>query len=338
MDKKVCLVTGIWGSIAVHLLAHILHNTDWEVVGIDSFNHKGLSDRIHEVIKDHPEWNDRYRIITHDLVAPFSEITKKKIGHIDYIINMASLSDVEASIVGPVPFIQNNVALVLNMLEYAREVKPEFFIQISTDETYGAVKKGERPEEWSTILPSNPYSASKACQEAISISYWRTYGVPVVVTNTVNNFGEMQSSSKFPVIVQKKLMKGEKVTIHGSEGNVGARFYLHSRNFADALLFIIKNTTPYLHKDGEVDRPDRYNITSDDFIDNLQFAQIIAKLMGKELEYEFLDVHATRPGHDRFYGLSGEKLKKLGWSPPLSFEESLKNVVGWQKNNPQWLE
>src|SRR3990167_11418597 len=136
--KKTCLITGISGSIAVHLLAHILHNTDWDVVGIDSFNHKGLSDRLHEVIKDHPDWNDRYRIITHDLTAPLSEMSKKKIGKVDYIINMASLSDVEASIVEPVPFVKNNVSLMLNMLEYAREVKPKAFVQIGTDEEMGA--------------------------------------------------------------------------------------------------------------------------------------------------------------------------------------------------------
>src|SRR3990167_2520715 len=238
-------------------------------------------------------------------------MTKKKIGHVDYIINMASLSDVQASIEEPVPFVKNNVNIALNMLEFAREARPQAYVQIGTDEEMGAVRKGEMPDEWSPVLPSNPYSASKSAQTALSIAYWRTYNVPVIITNTCNNFGEMQSSSKFPVIVQRKLLKGEKVTIHGNEKEVGARFYIHSRNFADAILFILKNTTPYLHKDGEVDRPDRYNIISDEFIDNLQFAKIIANCMGKELDYEFVDVHATRPGHDRFYGLSVEKLKKL---------------------------
>lgn len=337
MNNKRLLLTGIGGSIGIHTLSQIMKNTDWEVVGIDSFRHKGLCDRLTAHFKDHPQDEKRTTIVTHDLTAPFSELTKKKIGKIDYIINMASLSDVEASIVEPIPFIQNNVSLVLNMLEYAREIKPEVFIQISTDETYGSSKKGQRFEEWSPILPSNPYSASKACQEAIAISYWRTYGVPVVITNTVNNFSEMQSSAKFPVIVQKKLAKGERVIIHGNKEKIGSRFYMHSQNFANALLFIVKNLPPYLHKDGEVDKPDRYNITSDDEIDNLEFARTIAEFMGKELDYEFLDVHATRPGHDRHYGLSGEKLKKLGWTQPVSFPDSLKDVVKWQTNNPDWL-
>ena len=338
MDKKICLVTGISGSIAVHLLAHILHNTDWYVVGIDSFNHRGLSDRLHEVVKEHPEWSDRYRIITHDLIAPFSEMTKRKIGHVDYIINMASLSDVEASIQEPVPFIQNNISLVLNMLEYAREVKPEAFVQISTDEVYGPTTgKNDSYREWSPIVSSNPYSASKACQEAIAISYWRTYNVPVIITNTMNNWGQMQSSTKYPVIIQKKVMAGEELEIHGDEEGIGSRSYIHSRNFSDALLFIVKNFPPYIHKSGVVDRPDRYNIAGDVQLDNLELAQLIAKLMGKELKYKIVNFHATRSGHDKHYGLDDSKLRNLGWKPPVSFEEGLRTTIEWQCENPDWI-
>lgn len=337
MPKKRLLLSGIAGSIGIHVFGHIMTNTDWDVVGIVSFRHKGMCDRIAEDLKNHPERVDRLTLITHDLSAPFSELTIKKIGHIDYVINMASLSDVYDSIKNPRYFIENNVALCLNMLEYARDIKPEVFIQISTDETTGPTRKGERHDEWDSILPSNPYSASKACQEAIAISYWRTYNVPIVITNTVNNFAEMQSHNKFPIIAQKKIAKGEKVIIHGKEGDVGARFYLHSRNFADALVFILKNLQPYLHKEGEVDRPDKYNITSDDEVDNLQLAQKIANIMGKPLEYEFQDSATTRPGHDKFYGLSGEKLKKLGWVPPVSFDESLTNVIKWQQQHEEWL-
>lgn len=334
---KRVLLTGVSGSIGVHVLAHIMHNTDWYVVGISTFRHKGNSDRINEVIKDHPDWCSRFEIIMHDLIGPFSEITKNKIGHIDYVINLASLSDVEASIHDPVTFIQNNVWSTLNMLEYARESKPEAFIQFSTDEVYGPSEEGQRFEEWSPILPSNPYSASKASQEAIAISYWRTYDVPVIITNTVNNMGEMQQSSKYPVIVQKKVVNDEIVKIHGKEGEIGTRFYMHSRNAADALVFILKNLLPYKHQANQVDRPDRYNITSDVRLNNLELAEQIAEAMGKELKYEFVDHHSTRPGHDRAYGLSGEKLKNLGWKEPVPFEESLKNVIEWQTQNKSWL-
>lgn len=323
------LITGIGGSIGVHMLAHILQNTGWEVVGIDSFRHKGLTDRL--------TTDERLTIITHDLTAPISPMMAQKIGTIDYIINLASLSDVQLSIEEPAAFIFNNVQLMTTMLDYAREAKPKAFIQFSTDEVYGASGEDGAHVEWSPIIPSNPYSASKAAQEAIAISYWRTYGVPVIITNTMNNFGEMQQAQKFPAMVQKRIENGEVVTIHGKPGDIGSRYYLHSRNAADAVLWILTNTKPYLHAPGEIDRPDRYNIVGDRRINNLDLATLIAELMGKDFQYELVDFHATRPGHDKHYGLDGAKLAKLGWKAPLSFEDSLKNTIDWQQEHPEWL-
>lgn len=339
-NKKRVLLTGIGGSIAVHFLAHIMHNTDWDIVGIDSFRHKGWTDRVKEMFDHHPDWALRTKIFTHDLTAPFSPLLKDKIGHIDYIISMASLSDVEASIQNPVPFIENNINLTLNLLEYAREIKPEVFVQISTDEVYGAVssKHDDLRREWDAIVPSNPYAASKACQEAIAISYWRTYGVPVIITNTMNNFGEMQQSSKFPAMLQKWIAAGKKVIIHGRPGEIGSRSYIHSRNFADAVLFILKNCPPHMHVANSADKPDRYNIAGDKQLDNLELAQTISTLMGiEELDYELVDTHTQRPGHDPHYGLDSTKLKDLGWKQPLTFEESLKNTIEWQASHPDWM-
>lgn len=336
---KRLLLTGIGGSIGAHFMAHIFHNTDWEIVGIDSFRHKGWCDRVKEITTDHPEWLERLRIITHDLNAPFSSLTKEKIGHIDYIISMASLSDVEASIKDPVPFIRNNVELTINLLEYAREIKPEVFLQISTDEVYGPIEAKDAPKtkEWDAIVPSNPYAASKACQEAIATSYWRTYGVPLIITNTMNNFGEMQQASKFPAMIQKWIASGKKVLIHGNPGKIGSRSYIHSRNFADAVLFLLKNTTPHVHVPNTADRPDRYNIGGDLQLDNLELAKKIAEQMGKELDYELVDTHTTRPGHDPHYGLDNTKITELGWKSPKSFDESLKATIEWQQENPAWM-
>lgn len=338
-NKKRVLITGIGGSIASHFLAHIFHNTDWDIVGVDSFRHKGWTDRVQVSLDDHPDWKERLTVITHDLSAPISPIMREKIGKIDYVINMASLSDVEASIQDPVPFIKNNIDLVLSMLEYAREAKPEIFIQISTDEVYGAStsKYGDLRKEWDAIIPSNPYAASKAAQEAIAISYWRTYGVPVIITNTMNNFAEMQQPSKYPVMIQKAVMRDEEVIIHGKQGLIGSRSYIHSRNFADAILFILRNCPPHMHIPNTADRPDRYNIAGDRQLDNLELAQLIAHLMGKELKYKMVDTHTQRPGHDPHYGLDSTKLYALGWKPPMDFETSLKNVIEWQMAHPEWI-
>jgi dTDP-glucose 4,6-dehydratase len=335
---KRIILTGIGGSIGCHFFAHIMKNTDWHVIGIDSFRHKGLTDRINVMLNDHPDWRERLTMITHDLIAPFSPQMIESMGKIDYVINMASLSDVYASIKDPVPFIQNNVNLVINMLEMARVVKPETFIQISTDEVYGPTDGKHGLKEWSPILPSNPYAASKACQEAIAISYWRTYGVPVIITNTMNNLGQLQQSDKFPVMIQKAIAQGKEIEIHAEpNGEIGSRSYIHSRNFADAVLYIIKNTNPHMHESLSLDMPDRYNIAGDKQLNNLELAQLIAKLMGKELKYKIVDSTINRPGHDPHYNLDDTKLRELGWNPPVPFEEALLDTVQWQAEHSEWI-
>lgn len=333
------LLTGIGGSIGCHVLAHIMHNTDWDVVGIDSFRHRGLTDRVEQVLSAHPEWRQRLQIFVHDLTAPISDVLIGKLNRIKYIINMASLSDVQDSIDNPGTFILNNVMLVTNMLDYAKKLNSlDAFIQISTDEVYGpAAVTATGHAEWSPILPSNPYAASKAAQEAIAISYWRSYRIPLIITNTMNNFGEMQQAKKFPAMVQNLVMRGNVVDIHGNEKTIGSRYYLHSRNFADAVLFILKNTTPYYHRPGEIDLPSRYNIVGSKRINNLELAQIIAEMLGKELKYKLIDFHTARPGHDIHYGLDGSKIAQLGWNPPLTFETSLKNTIDWNIRHPEWF-
>jgi len=335
--KKV-LLTGAGGSIGIHVLDHLMLNTDWDVICTDSFRHKGYFDRISQTLDHNPSWKKRVSSITHDLSAPFSYREIEHMGKIDYIINLASRADVWESVEDPVPFVRNNVDIALTMLELARIVKPEVFIQFSTDEVYGPSDADQGHPEWATILPSNPYSASKAAQEAIAISYWRTYGVPVVITNTMNNFGQYQGSSKYPVIIQKKLMAGEEIEVHvASDGQIGTRHYIHSRNAADAILFILNNLPPHLHEPGTRDKPDRYNVVGDAHMSNLELAKAIAKLMDKPLKYKLVDFHSKQPGHDVHYGLDGSKLAKFGWKSPVSFEKSMKDTIDWQLANPQWI-
>lgn len=329
------LLTGASGFFGSHLLRHLLMNTDWEFVCPCSWEHKGTPERVENAINGMDK--SRVTVITHDLVAPFTETTKKRIGNIDYILNIASNSHVDRSITNPGEFIIGNTLLAYNMLELARELKPKLFLQFSTDEVYGVAPKGVNHAEWSSIVPSNPYSASKACQEATAISYWRTYGVPLVITNTMNLLGQCQDSEKYPAQLIRKINNNEVVTVHGTKDDIGSRFYLHARNAADAVLFIINNLPPKLYNDGENLLPDRYNIVGDLELNNLELAQMTAKLMGKELKYEFIDFHKGRPGHDRRYSLDGSKLKNLGWKAPHKFEESLKQTIDWTLNHKSWL-
>jgi len=310
-------------------------NTDWEFVCPCSWEHKGTPERVENAINGLDK--SRVTVITHDLTAPFTDTTKKRIGRIDMILNIASNSHVNRSIDNPGGFIIGNTLLAYNMFEYAREIKPSLFLQFSTDEVYGVAPEGVNHAEWSSIVPSNPYSASKACQEAIAISYWRTYNVPVIITNTMNLFGETQDAEKYTAQLVKKIHNGEKVTVHGAEGSIGSRFYLHARNAADAVLHIVNNLPPKLYNAGENLLPDRYNIVGDKEMDNLSLAKLVADMLGKELDYELIDFHAGRPGHDRRYALDGAKLKATGWNAPMGFEESLKKSIEWTLNNKSWL-
>lgn len=350
------LLTGAGGFAGAHALEHFLVNTDWEVVCTDSFRHKGKVDRISEVLNKNnlwvtdegPYWYKRTRVVTHDLTAPFSNQAIDRMGEIDYIVAFASESHVDRSITDPVPFVRNNVDVALNTLELARTIKPKSVIWVSTDEVYGPVEAmdllGHR--EWDTIMPSNPYSASKASQEAIAFSYWRTYGVPIQIVNCMNMIGERQDPEKFVPLVLSKVLKGETVKIHAKDkDHVGTRHYLHARNLADGILFLLKNQYPRAFGEthafawqGAVDKPDRYNIACPDRIDNLTMAQYIAAFAGmSNFKYEFEDFHSQRPGHDPHYGLDPAKMESLGWTPPIGLWESLKKTVEWTMANPSWL-
>jgi dTDP-glucose 4,6-dehydratase len=332
MAKRV-LITGMGGAIGVHLMAAIMHDTDWDIVALDSFRHRGSKDRITSFFQK--DWKSRVTILQHDLCAAISPKLKEQIGKVDYILHLAAVSDVQWSVDNPVYTIKNNIDSTITMLEYAREVKPKAFVYFSTDEVYGPIDK-EPHKEWDTHRPSNPYSASKAASEDLCYCYWRSYDVPLIITNTMNNFGEAQGLSKYPAMIQSKLQKGEKITVHGNKDEIGSRYYIHSRNVADALLFILKQGAHY-HKQGTTDEPDKYHIVGDKKLDNLEMATMIAWLMKKPLRYELVDFHKDNPAHDIHYGMVDTKLKKLGWKAPKTLEESMADTIQWQMEHDEWI-
>jgi dTDP-glucose 4,6-dehydratase len=344
MSKRI-LLTGAGGFIGHHTLEHILKTTDWEVVCLESFRHKGISARLREVLDANPTETNRVSILTHNIMAPIDSVTAREIGHVDVIINMASESHVDRSLEEPRHFIENNIMLVTTMLDYARTLPSlELFIQISTDEVYGPAHTEKGHPEYDAILPSNPYSASKAAQEAIAIAYWRSYDVPVVITNTMNIIGERQDPEKFVPKTIKKLLSGEKMPVHGQvvDGKwvSGSRFYLHARNQADALTYIIKHASSHKLKKSEgVPRPLRFHVGGEREVSNDEMANLIASFMdltGNWVEYN--DVGNTRPGHDLRYGLQRGTLEEWGWKPAVPFNESLKNTVLWTLDHKYWLD
>jgi dTDP-glucose 4,6-dehydratase len=332
-------LTGAGGFLGSHLLDYILTNTDWEVVATDSFRHKGRCDRVVAVTDG--KRAERVQVITHDLVAPFSGIEVMEIGPIDLVIAMASESHVDRSINDPVPFVKNNVDVILNTLELAKKLHPEMILVMSTDEVYGPCEPGHTMPEWSPILPSNPYSASKAAQEAIAISYWRTYNLPIVLLNVMNLYGEMQDAEKFIPRVIRAVLDGDEVGIHGEPGRIGSRHYLYAQNLASAMMFIYSNLPAKLFTmqgaGEDIPRPDRYNIAGEQATDNLELAEKIADIVGNDLYYT-LTGWDGRPGHDPHYSLDPSKLLALGWKAPYSFEDGLADTVAWYIENPEWLE
>jgi dTDP-glucose 4,6-dehydratase len=336
------LLTGAGGFAGAHCLEHLLTITDWDIVATDSFRHKGKTDRIAQVIENspHADWRQRIEVIMHNLGAPFSRqsfIDMAGASGIDYVIAYASDSHVDRSIVDPVPFVLNNAGVALSTLELCRQLKPKALVWVSTDEVYGPQPNGVAPfAEWSSILPSNPYAASKAAQEALCTAYWRTYDVPVIIVNAMNMIGERQDPEKFVPKVIRSVLNGERVTVHGTPDNIGTRHYLHARNTADGIAFLLRNDATVGFPDAS--RPARFHIASPDRVDNLTLAQMIADAAGRKLTYELTDFHATRPGHDPHYGLDSRKIANLGWKAPVPFAESLERTVRWTMNHREWLE
>ena len=337
------LLTGAGGFVGHHTLAHLLKYTDDEIVVTDSFRHRGNSARLREVFKEIPSAASRIKVVTHDLTTPIDLVTAKEIGEIEVIISMASESHVDRSIEEPRLFILNNTNLILTLLDYARNIDSlKLFLQISTDEVYGPASSGVLHKEWDAYFPSNPYSASKATQESICYSYWRTFGIPLIVTNTMNIIGERQDTEKFVPLALRKILRDQPVPVHAQVEKgawiSGSRFYLHARNQADALKFIIEKVDQldliYKNNFSELNK---FHIVGERELSNEQIVNLLGKFCGREPIINFTDFHSSRPGHDLRYALDGSKLKEFGWTPPIPLEESLERTVHWYLKNPDWL-
>ena len=321
------------GFIGSHLWEHIMKNTDWEVIGLVRMDRAGDLNRIQETMSDHPEFELRTTIIRHDLNDSLDTI-HKHIGTVDYIAHLAACSHVDYSIVHPVEVFTNNAKTTANVLEYARVHQPNLkkFLYFSTDEVYGPAPEGCDFVETDKLHPSNPYSAGKAAGEMITMAYGKTYGLPYLITNTMNVFGERQDPEKLIPKSMQFLYNREPMTIHGMPGNVGKRHWLHARNASDAVVFLLQNSIVN----------DKIHIVGDIEMDNLEMFKLIAKSMGlaeptEGKDYIYIDFHSTRPGHDSRYAMSGKKLADLGWKAPFTFEKSLDNTVKWTMRHPQWI-
>jgi dTDP-glucose 4,6-dehydratase len=341
--SKTVLITGGAGFIAHHVIDKILKETDWRIVSLDRLDISGNLNRLHDMLQDHdPKMiSQRLRIIFHDLKAEVNSQIVADIGSVDIVLHLAAGSHVDRSITYPMEFVQDNVVGTVNMLDYARKHLPnlEKFVYFSTDEIYGIAPPGVAYKEYDRYNSTNPYSASKAAAEEFCVAYENTYKMPIIVTHTMNVFGERQHPEKFIPATIQKVRDGETVVIHADPTRTvaGSRMYIHARDVAEGLMFIL-NLENYQHTGdyGHAHCP-KFNLVGTEEIDNLTLAQMIAAAVGQELKYEMTDFHTSRPGHDMRYALDGGLLASLGWEPKIKLSERIKGVVEWTMANERWL-
>ena len=285
----------------------------------------------------------RVKIVFHDLKSELNPWIRKEIGEVNIILHLAAGSHVDRSIEFPIEFVMDNVLGTANILEYARYINNnsslEKFVYFSTDEVFGPAPDGINYKENDRYNSTNPYSASKASGEELSVAYENTYNLPVIITHTMNVFGERQHPEKYIPMCIKKIRDGDTVTIHSDKTKkiAGSRHYIHAEDVSEALLFLLNSKIKKEVDWGGAKCP-KFNIVGAEELTNLELAEIIAKSQNKKLNYEMVDFHSSRPGHDLRYALSGDKMKSLGWTPKIKVQSRIKQVVDWSLKNPSWIE
>lgn len=329
--RQKLLLTGGAGFIGHHVLAHLLRHTDYDICCLDRLDFSGDLNRIKTILNAFDdETKKRVSIVHHDLKSEFNGYVADRVGDINVILHLAAGSHVTRSVEFPVEFINDNVIGTTNLLEYARKLPNlDRMIYFSTDEVFGPAVDDVPFTEWDRFNPCNPYSASKAAAEDICIAYENTYNLPIFITHTMNVYGERQSPEKYIPMIIRKIYDDEKVTIHhdSKTGAIGSRCYLHTTDVADALCFLLKLERPELPAGSRGGRCPKFNISTNDELDNLQVAQLVAKAMGKELRYDLVDPNIDRPGHDFRYSISGDYLRSLGWAKKINVDEGISDIV-----------
>jgi dTDP-glucose 4,6-dehydratase len=318
MYKKI-LVTGGAGFIGSNFVRYALRRTRDEgrgtkIVNLDKLTYSGNLANLRDVEKD-----PRYKFVKGDICNQrlVSRLAKK----CDTIVNFAAETHVDRSIKDATEFIKTNIFGTQALLDVARKLGIKRFIQISTDEVYGSTLKGSFDEN-SPLLPNSPYAASKAAADLLARSYYVTHGVPVIIVRSSNNFGPFQYPEKIIPLFITNALGNKKVPLYADGGNI--REWLYVRDNCDAINYILN-----FGKTGEV-----YNVGGGNEMRNIDLTKKILNLLGKNKK--LIKFVKDRPGHDKRYALSPEKLEKLGWKPNYRFEEALNETVLWYKENTKW--
>lgn len=313
------LVTGGAGFIGSCFVRHILKkHPDYKIINLDALTYAGNIENLDD-IKD----NANYKFVHGNICD--RNLVRELMSEVDCVVNFAAESHVDNSIKHPEIFIETNVQGTLNLLQAAKELGVDRFLQVSTDEVYGTLGKTGYFYETTSLAPNSPYSASKAGADMLVRAYFETYKMPVLNTRCSNNYGPYQYPEKLIPFFISKLLKNEKVPVYGDGLNV--RDWLYVYDHCEAIDVVL-----HKGKIGEV-----YNIGGHNEKTNMEITKLILNAMGKDESH--IQYVEDRLGHDRRYAISNDKItSELGWSPSITFEEGIKLTIDWYLNNQEWMQ
>ncbi len=309
-------VTGAAGFIGSNYVRHVLSTTDHEVTIYDALTYAGNLESIRDVLDD-----SRTEFVHAD-ICEADDVARAMEGH-DAVVHFAAESHVDRSIKDGSTFVRTNCTGTNVLCDVANQVGVAKFLHISTDEVYGSVEEGSS-RETDVLAPRSPYSAAKAGSDLIALSYFSTYGLPVVVTRCSNNYGPYQFPEKVIPLFTTNLLDGKKVPLYGDGLNV--RDWIHVEDHNIAAHLVLERGTP-----GEI-----YNIGAGNEIPNIELTHRLLALTGRD--ESFIEPVADRLGHDRRYSVDIAKISALGWSLSRPFEDSLAATVDWYRDHRDWWE
>ena len=314
------LVTGGAGFIGSNFVRMVLsERPDCFVVNLDKLTYAGNLENLAGLL-DHPN----HKFVKGDICD--GALVEKIIAdhNVDVIINFAAESHVDRSITGPKAFVETNVTGTLTLLEAARDKKLERFIQVSTDEVYGALGPQGKFTEQMPLAPNSPYSASKAAADLLVKAFGHTWGVRYNITRCSNNYGPYQFPEKLIPLMINNALNNKELPVYGD--GLYVRDWLYVYDHCTAVWQVLTKAPP-----GEV-----YNIGGCNEKTNLEVVDLILNRLGKP---KSLIKHVTdRPGHDRRYAIDASKIiSELGWQPLVSFEEGINKTIDWYLQNQDWL-
>jgi dTDP-glucose 4,6-dehydratase len=313
------LVTGGAGFIGSAFVRLAVKNR-WatHLINFDKLTYAGNLENLTSIEKD-----PGYRFIHGDVcdLVLVRQVLKEE--RPDAIVHFAAESHVDRSILGPAAFVETNVRGTFTMLEAARTMKTPRFLHVSTDEVYGSIEEPDDADESYTLKPSSPYSASKAGSDLLALSYVTTFKMPVVVTRASNNYGPFQFPEKLIPLMISNAMEDKPLPIYGDGMQI--RDWLFVEDHCRAIWAALNK--------GEVG--EIYNIGGSRALPNREVVELILAQLGKPSS--LMTRVTDRPGHDRRYAITTEKIEKAtGWHAEVPFEQGLAQTIQWYQENHEW--